>query len=255
VRDEFDAWIDWRQPLNPKLVENETAIVEGVSEGLRAASKRLKERFPAAAQFYWLDRWIAAKGFGPAGRRLFSEMLTGAIAMDHYVTKTPVPSLGSRRWRHPAWRLYFEARRTAMVERFGVAVSRWAVLARVPVDWIPHDFVFEGLQTQMSDLLTERPRFSGRLAAPLRGGADWVNEDCRSDPLQSAPALGGEVIYRDALPVVSISKDTLRTTPGTSLGPPLTPPVDWVTRQLRRAGLGLWAWRRSRGWRRYFGAR
>jgi hypothetical protein len=248
------------------------AFAEGIDHAAkRAASTQLLRVFPVAGRLHRVEAWLNAAG----GRELLGRLLACMVAADHWRARLACPQ--GRVWGR-ALRRYFDARAEAAQPVLTAALVRWAVLACIPVSWLPESDVkialaswlaqHHGVCVEVTDL---------RLVPPLAGGREWMARDCgdavrllveaaRRGPVAAILHWPG---MTEAAVVTSVG-DELRafghdlSAEGTvvragdllggQLVPAVEPPASWLQSLARIIGLGGFVWSRMRG-RRLRGVR
>jgi hypothetical protein len=249
----------------------------GAAERLGAAAMQalrhdawteIARTLPAASQLHAVRAWLGAA----AAEALLHELIDCMFAADCWNARRVSP----RRQRlGEAWHLHFGQRLQAARQRLSEVLARWAVLERIPVQWIPPERLKAELRSAVATAGFQLEVTGLRLFSPTPGGTEWVSRRCGGsvDEL-AAHARRGPVAavlhwpHRTTAAVVVADGDGLKafapvfgadgagfeatTLTGCTVFPPRDPPPSWWHRCVRALGLQewWWHWQRARRIRR-----
>ena len=257
MRPAFDPLADW--PGNLPTVADQPYL----QAAKRRATEEACSKLPGAAQLYCIERWLEQS----AAATLLADLLACVVAADCWNARAVAP----RGTQHDdAWTEFLRARLELLGAPFQSALTRWAVLARIPVQWIPEQHVRAqvvtglksgGLQAEITEL---------RLVAPFAGGHEWVRSQCLvgfellRDTAQQR-TMAAILYWKDTITpaVITSNGDELRVfgpsfsregrtiketeLVGADIVESAIPPLTWLGHCARAVRLDGWVWQWQRG--------
>ncbi|MBZ5618748.1 MAG: hypothetical protein LAQ69_08505 [Acidobacteriia bacterium] len=146
-----------------------------------AGKEALNQRLALASQIHGADEWLVEEAASARGLELGGDMIAATIAADHYLTRTVCPQSFERRLRGKRWQEYANQRLQQVGARFSGAMLLWAVLERIPVNWIPGPTLFAQMGARLEQEGFDSVSIEGSLTPPFPGGADWVRAECAAE--------------------------------------------------------------------------
>jgi hypothetical protein len=251
----FDPAADWPTALPAAAERLGAAAMQAVRHDAWTA---LAHALPMASRLHEVRPWLV----GAAAEHLLHDLMHCMLAADCWNARRISPRqrrLGAR------WNLHFGERLQAARQVLSEVLARWAVLERIPVQWIPQERLKAELHSAVAAAGFELDVTALRLAPPTPGGTEWVSRRCSgSVEALSAQAQHGPVAavlhwpHRTAAAVVVADGTKLKafapalgadaagfeaaSLTGCTVFASCEPPPSWWHRGVRALGLHEWWW-------------
>ena len=256
MRQTFDPIADWPGTL-PAVADQPR--LQALKQG---ACQEAAHELPGAAQLYRIQRWLEKS---PA-EALLRDLLACIVAADCWSARAVAPRCMNAR---STWPAFLQGRLESVYRQLQSALARWAVLERIPVEWLPGPLVRLHVASTLKRAGLQGEVTALHLKAPFAGGHEWVRGQCPGS-LQMLQVSARQqpvaaILYwhtRLAPAVVTVVGSELKAF-GPSFSPegvtileadligadlvvPANPPTTWFARCLRTVKLDRWIWRWQR---------